>query len=75
MYRSYTVNMDIGNPPRPYTLDMDTGSYVTWIQCDAPCINCHQAPHRPYKPQRIDAALCKDHMCDFVDHPANYPCR
>ncbi|CAK9168739.1 unnamed protein product [Ilex paraguariensis] len=72
---SYTVNMEIGNPPMPYTLDMDTGSYVTWIQCDAPCINCLQAPHRPYKPPRIDAALCQDHMCDFVDHPANYPCR
>lgn len=32
--------MIVGNPPRPYYLDMDTGSDLTWIQCDAPCSSC-----------------------------------
>ena len=33
----YYVAMSIGNPPRPYFLDVDTGSDLTWLQCDAPC--------------------------------------
>ena len=26
--------------PGPYFLDVDTGSDLTWIQCDASCTNC-----------------------------------
>lgn len=42
-FREYYVEMRIGDPPMPYYLDMDTGSDVTWIQCDppeAPCVKC-----------------------------------
>jgi hypothetical protein len=38
--RLYYVAMSIGNPPRPYFLDVDTGSDLTWLQCDAPCVSC-----------------------------------
>lgn len=30
----------IGNPPREYFLDLDTGSDLVWLQCDAPCSSC-----------------------------------
>jgi len=40
--------MNIGNPPRPYFLDVDTGSDLTWLQCDAPCISCNKVPFRPH---------------------------
>lgn len=30
----------LGSPPKLYFLDMDTGSDLTWAQCDAPCRNC-----------------------------------
>ena len=30
----------VGSPPKLYFLDMDTGSDLTWLQCDAPCRNC-----------------------------------
>lgn len=34
------MEMNIGDPPKPYFLDVDTGSDLTWIQCDAPCVGC-----------------------------------
>ncbi|KAH9625863.1 hypothetical protein KSS87_009972 [Heliosperma pusillum] len=36
----YYVLMHIGDPPRPYFLDPDTGSDLSWLQCDAPCVHC-----------------------------------
>lgn len=39
-YSLYYTQILVGNPPRPYHLDMDTGSDLTWIQCDAPCTSC-----------------------------------
>lgn len=38
--RYYHATINIGNPPKPYSLDIDTGSDVTWLQCDAPCSKC-----------------------------------
>lgn len=43
-YRLYYTQILVGNPPRPYHLDMDTGSDLTWIQCDAPCSSCAKVP-------------------------------
>lgn len=39
-FRYYNVTINIGQPPRPYYLDLDTGSDLTWLQCDAPCVRC-----------------------------------
>ncbi|RWW83847.1 hypothetical protein BHE74_00007637, partial [Ensete ventricosum] len=36
----YYVAMNIGDPSKPYFLDVDTGSDLTWLQCDAPCVSC-----------------------------------
>jgi predicted aspartyl protease len=38
----YYVTMNIGNPAKPYFLDVDTGSDLTWLQCDAPCQSCNK---------------------------------
>lgn len=40
LYRYYHVTISIGQPPKPYFLDIDTGSDLTWLQCDAPCTKC-----------------------------------
>ena len=40
--RHYYVTMNIGEPARPYFLDVDTGSDLTWLQCDAPCQSCNK---------------------------------
>nr|XP_023918139.1 aspartyl protease APCB1-like [Quercus suber] len=37
LYYTYIL---VGDPPKRYFLDIDTGSDLTWIQCDAPCISC-----------------------------------
>ena len=34
------MHLKIGNPPKVYDLDIDTGSDFTWVQCDAPCTGC-----------------------------------
>ncbi|KAK4283434.1 hypothetical protein QN277_000384 [Acacia crassicarpa] len=36
----YFTYLLVGNPPRRYFADMDTGSDLTWTQCDAPCRSC-----------------------------------
>lgn len=36
----YYVTMQIGNPPQKYFLDVDSGSDLTWVQCDVPESSC-----------------------------------
>jgi hypothetical protein len=38
----YYVTMNIGDPAKPYFLDVDTGSDLTWLQCNAPCQSCNK---------------------------------
>ncbi|WOG98559.1 hypothetical protein DCAR_0417903 [Daucus carota subsp. sativus] len=68
----YHVQFNIGQPPKPYFLDPDTGSDLTWLQCDAPCIQCTPAPHPLYQPTN-DLVVCKDPICASL-HPDNYRC-
>ncbi|KAJ4959678.1 hypothetical protein NE237_019588 [Protea cynaroides] len=62
----------IGNPPRPYYLDMDTGSDLTWIQCDAPCISCAKGPHPYYKPAKGKLVPHQDSLCTEVQISQNH---
>lgn len=64
----YYVSMKIGNPAKPYFLDPDTGSDLTWLQCDAPCIHCTKAPHPLYKPSN-DLIQSTDPLCAAVQPP------
>lgn len=58
----YFVQVSIGKPPRPYFLDPDTGSDLTWLQCDAPCSHCMKTPHPLYKPNNVLVG-CTDPLC------------
>ncbi|CAN4101926.1 unnamed protein product [Withania somnifera] len=69
----YQVTLNVGQPPKPYFLDIDTGSDLTWLQCDAPCAKCVPAPHSPYKPNK-NIVKCKDPICAALHSPANHPC-
>ncbi|KAL8110281.1 hypothetical protein AgCh_026124 [Apium graveolens] len=69
----YYATLNIGSPPRPYFLDIDTGSGVTWLQCDAPCIKCFPAPHALYKPSE-DIVKCNDPFCALFHWPNQVPC-
>uniref|UniRef100_A0A803P6M2 Peptidase A1 domain-containing protein n=1 Tax=Cannabis sativa TaxID=3483 RepID=A0A803P6M2_CANSA len=63
LYYTYIL---VGNPPRPYFLDMDTGSDLTWIQCDAPCSSCAKGPNPLYKPTRDNILPSKDSLCTEI---------
>ncbi|XP_004502512.1 aspartic proteinase Asp1-like [Cicer arietinum] len=75
----YTVTLNIGNPPKPYDLDIDTGSDITWIQCDAPCTGCTKPVEQLYKPHNnivkctdpVCAAI-QNHHCDDPNHQCDY---
>ncbi|CAK9312175.1 unnamed protein product [Citrullus colocynthis] len=58
----YTYIM-VGEPPRPYFLDIDTGSDLTWVQCDAPCTSCGKGRNPLYKPKRENVVSLKDSLC------------
>ncbi|KAK4487508.1 hypothetical protein RD792_005847 [Penstemon davidsonii] len=68
----YFVQVYIGYPPRPYFLDPDTGSDLTWLQCDAPCVRCTTGFHPLYRPSN-DLVVCKDPLCASL-HPSDYKC-
>lgn len=63
LYFTYIL---VGNPPRRYFLDMDTGSDLTWIQCDAPCRSCAKGAHLLYKPARGSIIPPTDSLCTEV---------
>ncbi|PSR89214.1 Aspartyl protease [Actinidia chinensis var. chinensis] len=55
--------MLVGSPPKPYFLDVDTGSDLTWLQCDAPCTSCAKGAHPLYKPTNGKIIPSKDPLC------------
>ncbi|XP_050879018.1 aspartic proteinase Asp1 [Lathyrus oleraceus] len=61
----YVASINIGNPPKPYELDIDTGSDLTWIQCDAPCTHCTVPKEKLYKPHD-NYVKCSDPMCSLI---------
>ncbi|XP_027773302.1 aspartic proteinase Asp1 isoform X3 [Solanum pennellii] len=69
----YQVTLEVGQPPKPYFFDIDTGSDLSWLQCDAPCAKCSPAPHNLYKPHR-NVVTCKDPVCTSLHWPESHPC-
>lgn len=60
LYYTYIL---VGDPPKRYFLDIDTGSDLTWIQCDAPCISCAKGANALYKPTKHNILPPKDSLC------------
>ncbi|KAK6925238.1 Xylanase inhibitor, N-terminal [Dillenia turbinata] len=73
-YGLYFTYLLIGSPPRPYFLDMDTGSDLTWIQCDAPCTSCSAGAHPLYKPVQGKLLSTTETMCVEVQKNQKVPC-
>ncbi|KAG5009374.1 hypothetical protein JHK87_017889 [Glycine soja] len=59
----YFTILRVGNPPKSYFLDVDTGSDLTWMQCDAPCRSCGKGAHVQYKPTRSNVVSSVDSLC------------
>ncbi|CAN6440062.1 unnamed protein product [Victoria cruziana] len=70
----FYVTLLVGTPPRPYYLDVDTGSNFTWLQCDAPCVSCSQGPHPPYKPRKMNLVTCNEPQCVALGSLRRFKC-
>ncbi|KAJ4902427.1 Eukaryotic aspartyl protease family protein [Raphanus sativus] len=79
--RYYYVLLNIGNPPKLFDLDIDTGSDLTWVPCDAPCNDPCDAPcngctkprDSQYKPNH-NTLPCSHLLCSGLDLPQSKPC-
>ncbi|KAM0821519.1 hypothetical protein ACQ4PT_072145 [Festuca glaucescens] len=74
----FVVMMNIGEPLQPYSLDIDTGSNITWLECQHPVHGCHGSPgvNRFYKPGPANLRVdCKDPFCASLhaDLPGRRP--
>ncbi|CAN8302915.1 unnamed protein product [Cochlearia groenlandica] len=46
-----------------FHLDVDTGSDLTWIQCDAPCTSCAKGANQLYKPGKDKLVKSVEPLC------------
>ncbi|XP_024395932.1 aspartyl protease APCB1 isoform X2 [Physcomitrium patens] len=70
----YYMALLLGSPPKLYFLDMDTGSDLTWAQCDAPCRNCAIGPHGLYNPKKAKVVDCHLPVCAQIQQGGSYEC-
>ncbi|XP_010916474.1 protein ASPARTIC PROTEASE IN GUARD CELL 1 [Elaeis guineensis] len=62
----YFSRVGIGNPPKPLYMVLDTGSDVTWVQCQ-PCADCYEqsdpifdpSASSSYSPLPCDSPRCR----------------
>ncbi|CAH2036207.1 unnamed protein product [Thlaspi arvense] len=62
----YFTRVFVGNPEKDghyFHLDIDTGSDLTWIQCDAPCTSCAKGANQLYKPRKDKLVGSAEHLC------------
>ncbi|GJP40561.1 hypothetical protein CLOM_g226 [Closterium sp. NIES-68] len=59
----YYIAVGLGTPPQTYFLDIDTGSHVSWVTCDAPCVHCAQGPNPWYDPSHASPVDCRSDLC------------
>ncbi|KAK2377707.1 aspartyl protease family protein [Trifolium repens] len=67
----YFMDVFIGTPPKHYSLILDTGSDLNWIQC-VPCIACFEQSGPYYDPKEsssFENITCNDPRCKLVSSP------
>ncbi|XVE60300.1 hypothetical protein DITRI_Ditri05aG0117800 [Diplodiscus trichospermus] len=70
----YSISLRVGHPPKEFEFDIDTGSDLTWVQCDAPCTGCTKPVDRLYKPKKHLLVRCEHPSCGAVYSPGNPKC-
>uniref|UniRef100_A0A453E221 Peptidase A1 domain-containing protein n=1 Tax=Aegilops tauschii subsp. strangulata TaxID=200361 RepID=A0A453E221_AEGTS len=75
----FYATLQIGKPLKTYFLDIDTGSNLTWLECEHPdhgCKGCNQrTPHPYYKPAahnlmvKCDSWICAQLRKDLPGSP------
>ncbi|KAK7387322.1 hypothetical protein VNO78_28040 [Psophocarpus tetragonolobus] len=67
----YFIDMFVGTPPKHVWLILDTGSDLSWIQCD-PCYDCFEQNGPHYNPKESGSyrnVSCYDPRCQLVSSP------
>lgn len=69
----YVVTIGIGSPERDLTVVLDTGSDLTWVQCQ-PCSSCHSQEQPLFQPREsvtYEEVGCADEECFMSGGTAN----
>ncbi|WOL02226.1 aspartyl protease family protein 2-like [Canna indica] len=67
----YFIDVFVGTPPRHFSLILDTGSDLNWIQC-LPCHDCFEQHGPVYDPAASSSyrnVSCADPRCGLVSSP------
>ncbi|KAG8364506.1 hypothetical protein BUALT_Bualt18G0004300 [Buddleja alternifolia] len=67
----YLMDVFVGTPPKHFSLILDTGSDLNWIQCD-PCYDCFEQKGPYYDPKKSNSfrnVSCNDPRCQLVSSP------
>lgn len=67
----YFMDVLVGSPPKHFSLILDTGSDLNWIQC-LPCYDCFQQNGAFYDPTTSTSfknITCNDPRCNLVSSP------
>ncbi|CAL4995238.1 unnamed protein product [Urochloa decumbens] len=70
----FYVTMYIGEPEKPYFMDIDTGSNLTWLECDAgsgSCETCNKVPHPLYQATPEKCVPCAHPLCKALHQDLN----
>ncbi|KAK4716524.1 hypothetical protein R3W88_014862 [Solanum pinnatisectum] len=74
----YFMDVFVGTPPKHFSLILDTGSDLNWIQC-VPCYDCFEQNGPYYDPKDSTSftnITCHDPMCHLVSSPdPPQPCK
>ncbi|CAA0827915.1 Eukaryotic aspartyl protease family protein [Striga hermonthica] len=62
----YTAAVTLGATKKTYLLDIDTGSDLTWVQCNVPSAKNHRAPNAPYTPVPAQVIPAANPMCNAL---------
>ena len=74
----YFMDVFVGTPPKHFSLILDTGSDLNWIQCE-PCYDCFEQNGPHYDPAQSSSYRnigCHDPRCPLVSSPdPPQPCK
>lgn len=74
----YFMDVFVGTPPKHFSLILDTGSDLNWIQC-VPCYDCFEQNGPYYDPNESNSyrnVSCSDPRCHLVSSPEPpQPCK
>lgn len=74
----YFMDVFVGTPPKHFSLILDTGSDLNWIQC-VPCYDCFEQNGPYYDPKESNSyrnVSCSDPRCHLVSSPEPpQPCK